>query len=54
MADRNPAPPMVPVTFSACGHTALFAAGAKTTRPARCPHGCDPLRPQHNKGRGRG
>ena len=38
-------------TFSGCGHTAKFATGAKTTRPARCPHGCDPLRPQHRRGR---
>jgi len=41
----------VAITFSACGHTATFATGAKTTRPAPCPHGCDPLRPQHRRGR---
>lgn len=37
----------VEITFSGCGHTASFATGAKTTTPARCPRGCDPLTPQH-------
>jgi hypothetical protein len=41
----------VEITFSACGHTATFAIGAKTTSPARCPQGCDPLSPQHRGGR---
>jgi hypothetical protein len=41
----------VEITFSACGHSATFATGASTTTPARCPHGCDPLTPQHRQGR---
>jgi len=46
-----PPPPPVQITFSACGHTATFEAGAKTTAPARCPRGCDPVAPQHNRWR---
>lgn len=42
---------MVAVTFSQCGHTAMFAAGGKSTGPASCPRGCDMLRPQHRRGR---
>lgn len=53
MAARTTPPPQttVEITFSACGHTAQFATGAKTTSPARCPQGCDPVAPQHGRGR---
>lgn len=51
MAKTTPAPreaqTTVEITFSGCGHTASFATGAKTTTPARCPRGCDPVAPQH-------
>ncbi|WP_250000269.1 hypothetical protein [Actinoplanes sp. M2I2] len=41
-ADTTPARPLVDTTFTACGHTARLP---QTTRPATCPRGCDPLRP---------
>lgn len=41
----------VETTFSACGHTARFRAGTSSTSPSRCPQGCEPLRPQHRRGR---
>ena len=50
-AHKAPRQQTVQVTFSACGHTATFATGAKTTSPARCPYGCDAVSPQHRRGR---
>ena len=41
MAAQPTAARLVPVTFSACGHTAMVP---QASAPASCPNGCDPLR----------